>query len=376
MKRFMMYLAFVVVAATTVSAQTDFAAELQQLDKAVRGARSLTEQEPFVLQLVSLGARAFAVDEFDVAVTAYDYAYRICRTNRPAEALMYKQRMDKAKMAAREYVKLSACMGKDDAASKRKLAEFQAFVKGEWAAALPVLAEGSDLVAKAAQLDLQHLGVEEEEAVADAWVAAAKGNSANAAVLYARAGYWYNLLLNQQASPQLLKKMQTLGAKIGNDPYSVLRPRSWQLSGRTGFTTDGCLELEPGRAHSARLNDPVPMNFTLTLEVLKNGMFVIFLHSGNAFYDIILPFQDFDNRVGMYLNGQSTGVVAASTKGMDWNPNVYETVNIVKTGSTVSVRKGTTELFSFSATRLASGPLSIELGSYSGSATIRQMSIR
>lgn len=214
MKRFLLCLLFVGVA-TPSFAQPDFTVELKQLTAAIRGARDSAEQEAFVPRLVSLGERAFEADAFDIAATAFDYARRIDRANHPARAAEHKRNMDRARAAAKAYARLAAYRDRDDATARRKIAEFQAFVKGDWQTALPVLAEGDNLIAQAAQLDLQRLGVEEAEAAADAWVAAAKRSSTNTKSLYERAGYLYAAAAAVVPTPSLMKKMAVLGSRIG-----------------------------------------------------------------------------------------------------------------------------------------------------------------
>jgi len=217
MKRFMVCLLFV-VAATSSLAQQDFAAELSQLNAAIRGTQSSAEQRSFVPTLASLGERAFAADAFGVATSAFDYAYRIAQIQQESdEAADYKRRMTRAKTVAKEYAKVVVYRDKDDAASKRRVAEFQAFVKEDWQTALPVLAEGDDLIAKTAQSDLQRLGAEEIEAVADAWIKVARLKPAHARALYARAGWLYAAAAAAAPTPELMKKMFTLGSKIGYD---------------------------------------------------------------------------------------------------------------------------------------------------------------
>jgi len=206
----------------TAFAQTSLEQELQQLEEGVRGARSVAEQESYAPQLSDLGAQAFDADEYDVAVKAYDYAQRIARSTRPADAAEYARRMHEAKAAAREYAKVKRYVGQDDAASKRKVAEFGAFVKREWETALPDLAEGDDAIAQAAQLDMRHLGGEEAEAVAYAWVEAARRNPPHAAALYLRAGVLYDEAAGTVPTAELLNKMIRFGSRIG---YETAPPK-------------------------------------------------------------------------------------------------------------------------------------------------------
>jgi len=222
MKGATMYMLIVTLCCMPALAQTSLEQELQSTEQDVRSSRSTAEQASFVPQLVRLGERAYAADEFDVAATAYDYAYRIDRAGNPDEAAKHKQRMLDAKTAGREYAKVKRYVGQDDAASKRKVAEFGAFVKREWETALPDLAEGDDAIAKAAQLDMRHLGGEEAEAVAEAWVEAAKRYTSRAAMLYARAGCLYDEAAATVPTVALLKKMALLGSKIG---YETAPPK-------------------------------------------------------------------------------------------------------------------------------------------------------
>jgi len=215
MKGATMYMLLVMLCCTTAVAQTPIEVELQRLEDGVRSARSAAEQESYAPQLSDLGVQAVEADEYDVAVKAYDYAQRITRSTRPADAAEYAQRMLDAKTAGREYAKVKRYVGQDDAASKRKVAEFGAFVKREWETALPVLAEGDDAIAQAAQLDMRHLGGEEAEAVGDAWVEAARRDTAHASVLYARAGSLYDEAAAVVPTLALLNKMSKLGSKIG-----------------------------------------------------------------------------------------------------------------------------------------------------------------
>ena len=222
MKGATMYMLIVTLCCMPALAQTSLEQELQSTEQDVRSSRSTAEQASFVPQLVMLGERAYAADEFDVAATAYDYAYRIDRAGNPDEAAKHKQRMLEAKVAGREYAKIKQHVGQDDAASKRKVAEFRAFVKGDWKIALDGLALGDDAIAKAAQLDMRHLGAEEAEAVADAWVEAAKRYTSRAAMLYARAGCLYDEAAATIPTVALLKKMALLGSKIG---YETAPPK-------------------------------------------------------------------------------------------------------------------------------------------------------
>ena len=234
MKGATMYMLLVMLCCTTAVAQTPIEVELQRLEDGVRSARSAAEQESYAPQLSDLGVQAVEADEYDVAVKAYDYAQRITRSTRPADAAEYAQRMLDAKTAGREYAKVKRYVGQDDAASKRKVAEFRAFVKGEWKLALPDLAEGDDAIAQAAQLDMRHLGGEEAEAVGDAWVEAARRNPPHAAALYLRAGVLYDEAAGTVPTAELLNKMIKLGGRIGYDtapPKGAVRAKGgWLFS--------------------------------------------------------------------------------------------------------------------------------------------------
>lgn len=223
------------VLVTTSSFAAAFETELSQLNKAVRSARTVKEQEAFILQLVALGERAFEADEYAVAVTAFDYASRVARRNRPEEATVYAQRMRAACVARKAHNEIAPHIGKDDATSRRKVAEFRAFVKDDWKDVLHDLAVGDDTIAKAAELDAQHLGGEEAEDVADAWVTAAKAHPSLAQQLYARAGVLYAEAASVEPTAALLRKMAQLGAKIGYDvhpPAGAVRVRG----GKHAFT--------------------------------------------------------------------------------------------------------------------------------------------
>jgi hypothetical protein len=215
MRKFMTYMLVVSIAVSAV-AQADLKEELRELDATVRAAKA-TERMELVPQLVELGERAFEADEFSVAVTAFDYASRLTRMSQPKDSLKYRKRMLESKSAARAYAKIAAHRGKDDAASKQKVAEFWAFVKGDWERALPVLAEGTGPVAEAAKLDQRRLGAEEAEAVADAWIVVAKKQPSVAKAIYKRAGQLYMEAANVVPTAELMKKVYQLSAKIGYD---------------------------------------------------------------------------------------------------------------------------------------------------------------
>ena len=210
----------IIVIAVTMSssfAEGGLQEDLDRLNSAIRGARSLDEQEPYILRLTSLGERALAEDAYGVAATAFDYASRIARRSRPAEAAAYAARMNEARAMERVYAQVQPFLGKDDATARRKVAEFHAFVKGDWKSALDGLALGDDALAKAAQLERQYLGGEEAEAVADAWLDAAKTRSAHAAAICRHAGVLYDEAAAVVPTTTLLAKMAKLGSRIGSE---------------------------------------------------------------------------------------------------------------------------------------------------------------
>ncbi len=194
--------------------------------KVAKTAKS-TARQPLVTQALQVAEGLDARQDFATSKRLYDFAVDEAKARKDLALVKQalKQREQSGRLAKTfqglQDAKTTLEQHPDDPQANQTVGAYYCFVRGDWAAGLPLLARASDEVLKplaARDLDGAKLGAEQQLKLGDDWWAVADKRAGDATALHARAGYWYRRALPAVKGLARLKAEKRLATLPATDP--------------------------------------------------------------------------------------------------------------------------------------------------------------